>query len=73
MGNIIKVTITEAQKELDELHKQIDIIHDKHSGYGGMCSYGWHCYLKEQKPFREQANKLYLAIEKAKDTIQIET
>ncbi len=66
------MTITEAQKELDGLHKQIDIIHAKHSTYAGMCSYGYHCYQIEQRPFRERADKLYSAINKAKDTIQIE-
>ena len=66
------MTITEAQKELDELHKQIDTIRDKHSTYAGMCSYGWHCYQIEQKPLQERASKLYSAINKAQDIIQIE-
>ena len=66
------MTITEAQKELDELHKQIDIIHDKHSTYAGICSYGFSCYQDETKLLRKRVGELVMAIVKAKDTIQIE-
>ena len=65
------MTITEAQKELDELHKQIDTIHDKHSTYAGICSYGYYCYQNETKLLRERVSKLVLAIIKAKDTTKI--